>query len=295
MSTVAPRIVIAGSTGALGRTVLETLGADARGFGSKTCSLIRVPDAEVQLAGCDVAVYLARAQRFPAKLSQTSRADLELLMADTFARAAKRVKARRIVAHVESVQSETAAALRSSGLSVDFVTRPRETAAEEIIAHVRGTPVEAGGEGPAPARSAWLPAEGPRCVFSLQRIPLGKNVSALDAARSYFEWSGKHVPLTGLTVAGDKFRLEPLGVPGLALSLIPGTLTDDSATLMAGGGALAAMPAGRCTFEFRKVLGGSALFTSLHGFEPAMPWLLYRISQALMHPRVMRAWGKTLG
>lgn len=44
-------------------------------------------------------------------------------------------------------------------------------------------------------------------------------------------------------------------------------------------------------FEFRKVLGGTALLCSVHGFAPRLWWPLYVITQAPLHLLVMKAFG----
>lgn len=47
-------------------------------------------------------------------------------------------------------------------------------------------------------------------------------------------------------------------------------------------------------FEFRITHAKDGLITALHEFKPALPWPIYRISQALIHSLVMKAYGRHL-
>ena len=43
----------------------------------------------------------------------------------------------------------------------------------------------------------------------------------------------------------------------------------------------------RGRLEFRQVLEGSTLLAAIHDFAPRLPWLLYRLTQAVAHLFVM--------
>jgi hypothetical protein len=47
----------------------------------------------------------------------------------------------------------------------------------------------------------------------------------------------------------------------------------------------------RGRLEFREILGGEAVISAIHDFEPRMPWYLYRWTQALFHLYVMKLFG----
>ena len=65
----------------------------------------------------------------------------------------------------------------------------------------------------------------------------------------------------------------------------------DRAVFTIRGGLLATPQAGG-SFEFRRVLDGEAVLCSLDGFAPRLPWPIYLLTQAPLHVRVMRAFGR---
>ena len=93
-------IGIAGATGFVGRALCRDLVADHRvialsrtpvelaGVESRVCDLFVLAEVERALAGADVAIYLVHSMLPSARLTQAGFADLDLLLADDFARAA---------------------------------------------------------------------------------------------------------------------------------------------------------------------------------------------------------------
>jgi uncharacterized protein YbjT (DUF2867 family) len=63
----------------------------------RRCDLFSLLDTEAALAGCDVAIYLVHSMLPAARLVQGRFEDLDLLLADDFARAAARAGVRRII------------------------------------------------------------------------------------------------------------------------------------------------------------------------------------------------------
>jgi hypothetical protein len=47
--------------------------------------------------------------------------------------------------------------------------------------------------------------------------------------------------------------------------------------------------------EFRQVAHRRYTLAAIHGFVPALPWLLYILTQAPLHAWVMHAFGRHLG
>lgn len=107
------RIAIAGATGFVGSALLERLvdryrirglsrarvrsrdaapdggPGDGPGVEWRRCDLFRLREVTAALQGCDTALYLVHSMSPSARLTQASFADLDLLMADTFRRAAE--------------------------------------------------------------------------------------------------------------------------------------------------------------------------------------------------------------
>ena len=284
MTTVA----IAGGTGRTGGRLAERLGARfaVRRLGSGT-NLLSLADTEAALAGAHVGVYLARATRIPFRLTQAKPADLELLMADSFARAAARCGVRRIIVWRCGEDDERLIALGAAGVPLTVVD-----SAEALDAALEAEP-----DHPDKA-DALLAPQGPvdAGICSLQRLPLPAGWTAEQATRAYFDWVAAHLPGVSTICTGDAWTLRAFGFSVLCLSLIRGRSTKDSAVLLSGGGWLAGAVAGKGLFEFRVVQtrSGPALFTNLMGFVPALPWLLYRLIQAPVHVWVMARFGRWL-
>ena len=95
-----PTVAIAGATGFVGAALREALGDDfhivglTRGERSepgvewRRCDLFSLLDVERALRGCDFAIYLVHSMLPSARLTQASFEDLDLVLADNFARAA---------------------------------------------------------------------------------------------------------------------------------------------------------------------------------------------------------------
>ena len=140
-----PVVVVTGATGFIGAALLpelehdfHTIGLTRRsredpggGIEWRRCDLFSLRDAERALEGADIGVYLVHSMLPTARLTQGSFADLDLLLADNFARAAARAGVKRIIylgglippsdeelsAHLAS-RLEVEAALASSGVPV---------------------------------------------------------------------------------------------------------------------------------------------------------------------------------
>jgi len=104
------RVTIAGATGFVGRHLVERLGGhcalvglsrsvrpQGEGVEFRACDLFNLLETEQALEGADVAVYLVHSMLPQARLTQGSFADLDVLLADNFARAARTAGVRRIV------------------------------------------------------------------------------------------------------------------------------------------------------------------------------------------------------
>lgn len=113
LSTSKMKIAIAGASGFVGRALIDTLleksgeieviGLSRARSGIRgrvewrQCDLFNLMQAENCLDGADVAVYLVHSMLPSAKLTQGSFADLDLLIADNFGRAAKKAGVKRII------------------------------------------------------------------------------------------------------------------------------------------------------------------------------------------------------
>lgn len=102
-----PRLIIAGASGFIGKTLAPLLAERFHVVGLSrsrraagdgyACDLFSMKDAERALEGGDYAVYLVHNMMPSARLTQGDFADLDVVCADNFARAASRVGIKQIV------------------------------------------------------------------------------------------------------------------------------------------------------------------------------------------------------
>ena len=106
------RICIAGSTGFIGRHLIEELSPLVTIVALtrrprpaennpqliwKTCDLFSLRDTEMAMEGCDAAIYLVHSMLPSARLVQGRFEDLDLILADNFARAARKVGIKKML------------------------------------------------------------------------------------------------------------------------------------------------------------------------------------------------------
>lgn len=108
-----PRVVVAGASGFIGHALIPRLAErfdvvalsrarasespDAVGVRWQRCDLFSLRETTEALAGADYAVYLVHSMMPSARLTQGSFADIDLVIADNFARAAAHAGVRQIV------------------------------------------------------------------------------------------------------------------------------------------------------------------------------------------------------
>jgi hypothetical protein len=75
----------------------------------------------------------------------------------------------------------------------------------------------------------------------------------------------------------------------LTLAFEPAKSSPDRTLYFITGGMLARYIGGRTgRLEFRDLLNGKITIAAIHDFNPALPWLFYRFTQAVMHALVMK-------
>ncbi len=103
-------IAVAGASGFIGQAVIKALvndyniiglsrstGRFMEGVTWRSCDLFSLKDAELALVNCDIAIYLVHSMLPTARLTQGRFDDLDLLIADNFARAAAKNKIKKII------------------------------------------------------------------------------------------------------------------------------------------------------------------------------------------------------
>jgi nucleoside-diphosphate-sugar epimerase len=130
-------------------------------------------------------------------------------------------------------------------------------------------------------------------VRSIQRLRLPEHRNAEWLADHYFRWLGT---LMGLFIQTEReadgswtVRQRPGGLKLLQLTFKPTHSTPDRRMYFISGGALARLLGGRTArLEFRDLLGGRYSMFAIHDFDPSLPWVFYRVTQAVIHGLVMK-------
>ena len=199
---------------------------------------------------------------------------------------------------VESLKHEMVAA---RGLELQraagFEAKPFETLVKESL-RAESKP-SASAPQSVPAFAASKPGSSTNRVVSLQRFPNPQRLSARQVAEAYFEWLPAALkPLLRVTARESlvcAFSIAGWPRPLLELSLDSNVSTEDRTVYRISGGDLANRSSlGKGTLEFRTVLDGSEVLAIVFNFEPRLPWLVYKFTQAVAHLLVMRAFGRYL-
>ena len=138
-------------------------------------------------------------------------------------------------------------------------------------------------------------------VRSIQRLPLPDSKSASWISDEYFRWLPRFLgPL--IMVRKDEsdeelwlFRIPFLKTPLLRLWRCRERSSEDRQLFYIRGGLLVARnQSANARLEFRSVLDGEACLAAIHEFKPALSWVLYKYTQALVHLWVMTRFRKHL-
>ena len=147
---------------------------------------------------------------------------------------------------------------------------------------------------PLPEFKGYLPNQ--RDVRSIQRLVLPPGRNAQWVANEYFNWLPTFFSTLIKVILEDSRCTFYLLHPGFKILILEKSgerSAPDRQLLYVVGGMLAGTQ-GRGRLEFREVLERKYVMAALHEFRPALPWYIYRWTQALVHLIVMRAFGEHL-
>lgn len=134
-------------------------------------------------------------------------------------------------------------------------------------------------------------------VRSIQRLPLPVGESAEQVADRYLKWLPHFLrPFLVVRKNGDcsEYQLRGFKIRLLSLEKDHELSTKDRQLFRVTSGLLVAS-GNRGRFEFRESYNGEFLIVALHNFHPALPWPIYRFSQAIVHQFVVKRFAKHLG
>ncbi len=135
-----------------------------------------------------------------------------------------------------------------------------------------------------------------KTVRSVQRLPLPSDRDASWVAAQYNVWLPKFLfPLIKVIVNGPlvTFCLFTKRLRLLELKFNQERSNNDRQLLYLTGGALVT-PQDPGRLEFRVVLNRKFVLAAIHNFKPALPWFIYKFTQAKIHLVVMNAFGRHL-
>lgn len=294
------RVTIAGGTSGLALGLAERLRdgflvrrsslSQAATEATWPADLTSICQAEIASANTETLVVLARAPRASSWRFRGAHEDVDRLLADSLARAARRCGVGHLILFAcggpgEDVREPL---LRASGVPLSVLRGGGPEPLPHLEALVRRGPV--GGDVTTAAWSAPTTAPAVRQGFtSIQRFPRPAGWSAPTLSRAYFRWISTEVPSVRVESSSDADTLFFLGVKVLVLRRLRGHAEPDSAVWEIGGGALA-RSGGR--LELRLLLDGSSATMHLQGFRPTLPGPLYWMTQALVHEKLVLRFGQ---
>jgi uncharacterized protein YbjT (DUF2867 family) len=145
-----------------------------------------------------------------------------------------------------------------------------------------------------PQFSGFMPKR--KDVRSIQRLVLPKGKNALWVAEEYFRWLPPFLSsLVRIQIDGDRctFYFFSKKIRLLVLERNRERSSSDRQLLYIVGGLLAKVH-DRGRLEFREVLNHQYVLAAIHEFTPALPWFVYKYTQAILHLIVMNAFGRHL-
>lgn len=145
-----------------------------------------------------------------------------------------------------------------------------------------------------PVSKGYVPKE--KDVRSIQRLVLPQGKNAEWVASEYFLWLPSFFStLIKVNLEGDRctfYAFHP-SIQILILEKSQERSNSDRQLLYVVGGLLSGVQ-DRGRLEFREVLNRRYVMAALHEFRPALPWYIYRYTQAIVHLIVMKAFSDYL-
>ncbi|NCN42524.1 NAD-dependent epimerase/dehydratase family protein [bacterium] len=132
-----------------------------------------------------------------------------------------------------------------------------------------------------------------KTVRSVQRLPLPEGKDSLWVRKRYVQWLPRFMrPFIKVRIKEDivSFSLLTTRFPLLELRVSPERSSDDRQLMYVGGGLLVKQN-DRGRLEFRTILNRKYVLAAIHDFVPALPWYVYRFTQAKIHLWVMHRFG----
>lgn len=135
-----------------------------------------------------------------------------------------------------------------------------------------------------------------KSVRSVQRLVIPLGMTAKQIGDEYFSWLPRFFSsFIQVNLKGDEcvFYIPILNLKLLILRNVSYQSHENISQLKIVGGLLAKKNQ-KGWLEFREVIPGLVALSAIHDFTPALPWFIYRLTQAPFHLFVMNAFKKYL-
>lgn len=132
-------------------------------------------------------------------------------------------------------------------------------------------------------------------VRSIQRCPLHPGQTAEDVQKYYFIWlKNAFKPFIKVLPMDQQIKVCLLQTKQILLQFKIENQTSTDITRLQIEGGLLVSSKNEGYFEFRSVLNDQFVLIAIHNYRPAIPWYLYKVSQARVHLAVMKRFTKAL-
>jgi uncharacterized protein YbjT (DUF2867 family) len=184
---------------------------------------------------------------------------------------------------VESLRHDMVAGDRRWQIAAGVSGKSLDKCLRESLAHEQGK-----------RPRAYRPAKQDPDVRSVQRLPRPAGRDAVWVGEEYLRWLPRYIPwILHVKLENGLCNLRVGGRNMLVLELSKERSTPDRSLFYIREGWLS-KKVGRGRLEFRLSLDGKTFVAALHEYRPALPWYVYKYTQALVHLVVMRAFGRHL-
>ncbi|SMF53519.1 NAD-dependent epimerase/dehydratase family protein [Pseudobacteriovorax antillogorgiicola] len=150
---------------------------------------------------------------------------------------------------------------------------------------------------PPHAFRSWFRKQSGRQVRSIQRLSLPKGWTADDVAHEYLNWLPRAMRYIISVRVEDNcayFYINHTRIDLLKLQYSAERSEPTRSLFYIKGGILAHKQKQRGRLEFRQLPHEDSILAAIHDYVPALPWMVYRFSQAIIHGLVMRQFTKHL-
>ncbi len=252
--------------------------------------VLRLSDVEVALAGADVVLFLPGPKPHNARLVQASAALVRYACLDTLKRALSSSSIKVLVSG--STDSQMLKAETFEGKVVEMNDAQVHESESWIVAVKRVLDLSVGEFTQPPSVALDRPLAR-LDVLSIQRFEAPAIDTGEALAQSYFTWLRKRI--FGLTVkqVDGVTALRQFGVKFMSLRAVHAGASSETQVYVAEDGWLLQKDS-LAHFEFRVSPASREALVILHGFEPALPFWLYRLTQAQVHQFSMNWFAKSL-